>query len=736
MSTTSIIPPSVARPPNHVSYERHSSNIQPLPPPFTDHPPKLRSDTASSHSSPESHPVDLQSPIPEELEDETSSEAANEPVTPTDNHHPHTFRDSMAGPIKPSQITTHSFVATKPQPRLVVNTASAPPVMAKKTISPSRDQPPKTPVAKRPGSSSKESHIKRGLSGFFRRSNSHGANQHDVVPLAMVENSCVGNGSETMLEKPLNRMSLRRMSANNSPYTTPSNTPPSPGSPGSPVDGNSDAKPQAPQIKVQEPNQDEFFNNRKKNRSSTGFGSAIRGKLASKLHPHSKDPSYPGHSHRHRSTSVDLDTSEQEAYAPCNSNAQLPERAVWALPAETGIGLKSRRLSLSLPDDFTVDVAELYDEFQDQSKFLGKRGKAIGKGATSNVHLMYRKGYSNEVFAVKEFRGKSRQEKEEDYTQKVKSEYSIAKSVHHPNIVETFRLCTFNGKWNHVMEYCDQGDLFHLVSQKYLSRPDRMTDRLCLFKQLVQGIHYLHSNGIAHRDIKLENILVTKDSKIKITDFGVSEVFAGVHPGLRSAGGQCGKDMGQVRLCAPGMCGSPPYVAPEVLEKNGEYDPRPLDAWGAAVVMLCMCANGCLWSEAKSGSSPLYDDLIRGWAKWNAKHADGNAPGITETDYPHVAFFDQHINPPALRRILLTMLNPDPSKRASMATIAKNRWLKNVECCQIDSYDDPGPATMIDASRLRSCSSKNITKVVCHNHLPAHQTFGHKLVRLPGSTDM
>ena len=226
-------------------------------------------------------------------------------------------------------------------------------------------------------------------------------------------------------------------------------------------------------------------------------------------------------------------------------------------------------MSLSLPDDFWVDVVELHKEFSDQSKIIGRRGKTLGRGATSKVTLMTRKG-GTELHAVKEFRGKRAGEPEADYEKKVKSEYSIAKSLHHPNIVESIRLCTHNGKWNHVMEYCQEGDLFSMVQKHYLTGSDRLNDRLCLFKQLVQGVNYLHEHGIAHRDIKLENLLVTSSSKLKITDFGVSEVFSGIHPGLREAGGQCGKNMGEMRLCAPGICGSMPYIAPEVVVKSGK----------------------------------------------------------------------------------------------------------------------------------------------------------------------
>lgn len=146
--------------------------------------------------------------------------------------------------------------------------------------------------------------------------------------------------------------------------------------------------------------------------------------------------------------------------------------------------------------------------------------------------------------------------------------------------------------------------------------------------------------------------------------------------------------------------------------------------------MLCMCANGCLWQKAVVGSSLLYDDLVNGWAKWNSKHSDGF--GITESDYPHVAFFDHYINPPALRRLLLSMLNPDPTQRVIMASVASNRWLKIVECCQNDTSDD---STMhIDASKPISCTQK-MMKTIHHNHQPPHIHAGHKLVRIPGSTE-
>lgn len=711
------------------------------------------------------------------------------------------------------------------------------------------------------------------MSSFFRRntSNQDKADKIDKIEKVDKAASSVGTpelnnvtSESSLVEMTINGNSRKIPTRRWSMHRSLANTPPSPNSPplemhmgnlrhatAAAVDSSNEPRssastsiPRTSQNGNRLPTQDDFFqNDSKKHRqraSTTGlnFQNAIHIVTGGPNRKSNKTKNKSRTEYRRRASSFDHGTEKPDV----EDASQL-----WAMPAEAGTGLKARRMSLSLPDDFTVDVVDLHDEF-DYQHMLGRHRRHIGKGATSKVTLMFRKGFPDELYAVKEFRGKSSSETREEYEKKVKSEYSIAKSLHHPNIVETIRLCTDHGRWNHVMEYCEEGDLYSLVEKKYLSATERDKDRLCLFKQLIQGLNYLHQHGIAHRDIKLENLLITSNSKLKITDFGASDIFSGMHPGLREAGGRCGAHADHtVRLCKPGICGSLPYISPEVLTGTVPYDPRKLDVWAAAIVMINLIFGAPLWTEARSvpgQSNGQYDNLLKAWDKYNkrylpvrlaaekehadkvaaekekasstastpaagpalvdspvvagaadgtdlaravselaisdvaaaaaAAHAaqlggpapapaaasgipatpgrtlsssrptmdgapitDGNPNSLVEGSYPAIEAFDYCVNPPVLRRILIQMLNPDPARRPTIEQIANLRWIRAIECCQPESYEDPmvpavttssGKAS-IDASK-RSTTNIGGQKIYCHNHLPT-KTHSHAIVRVP-----
>ncbi|PNY25748.1 Serine/threonine-protein kinase hal4 [Tolypocladium capitatum] len=720
-----------------------------IPAAASEPPAELRPYCPSSYSSsPRQFPSDITDPILEEGGEDSGSDSPIEPVTPvsggrhsqdftTTLQHAHDVDDGSS--LRREQTPQHPPSLAPKRVPLLVSHASAPPAAtptreaahAAPTSTPSAadpDPPPQTPRSRRSTRGSASS-FKRTISNLFRRSSSavererererarEGEYAVDDSPPSSATDTTRSSSGLTLRSAPPPK-SGRHFSSNKSSNTTRSNSPPGQRSP---VLEMTQTHPSVATPHGSLPIPDDFKKNR---RSATGLAIDFVGAAVAR----GRQPPTP-----RRASSFD---ATDRAHAPAHQNqggddeqTYPPERLPWALAPDVGTGAKARRMSLCLPDDFTIDIAELQSEFEYQHKILGRHGKHLGKGAASKVTLMMRKGSPVELYAVKEFRGKSHRESQEDYEKKIKSEFVIAKSLHHPNIVETVRLCTDHGRWNHVMEYCSEGDLFSLVQKGHLKGEDKKKDRLCLFKQMMQGIGYLHANGVAHRDIKLENLLLTKESKLKITDFGVSEVFSGMHPGLRESGGQCGQNMTDIRLCAPGICGSEPYIAPEVLEKKREYDPRALDVWSAAIVMIYLTFGGAIWSRAERGNQH-YDKLVTGWRKWNDKHPECDAC-ITDTDYPTCLALDVGVNPPALRRLLLQMLNPDPNKRIGADEVLGNRWMRNVECCQVESYDDP--ALTIDATKKDCCSRNGSRKIFCHNHLPLKSMGSHSLGKMPGT---
>ncbi|GAA5963656.1 hypothetical protein JCM3765_003534 [Sporobolomyces pararoseus] len=216
-------------------------------------------------------------------------------------------------------------------------------------------------------------------------------------------------------------------------------------------------------------------------------------------------------------------------------------------------------------------------------KKYGKWGKILGSGAGGTVRLIKR-SKDHTVYAVKEFRAKRVGESEREYVKKVTAEFCIGSTLHHPNIIETLDIISDNGHYYEVMQYAEF-DLFSIVMSGKMTRPEIY----CVFKQIIDGVDYLHSMGLAHRDLKLDNCVMTGDNTVKLIDFGTAVVFQ--YPGQKTTK-------------ANGVVGSDPYLAPEVIAKK-DYDPRLTDVWSVAIIFMCMILRRFPWKlpDAKNDAS-------------------------------------------------------------------------------------------------------------------------------------
>lgn len=368
---------------------------------------------------------------------------------------------------------------------------------------------------------------------------------------------------------------------------------------------------------------------------------------------------------------------------------------------DTGVGSKARRLSVMLPDEMHVEECRLEEHF---SVLQRHNHKEIGEGGAAVVRLMKSKtagdAAQDRIFAVKEFRPRDpEEENEHEYERKIKSEFAISKSCKHANIVKTFRLCHTGERWFHVMEYCELGDLNDLIQRQFFTR----TDRNCMFKQLVRGIDYLHEHGIAHRDIKSENLLVNQKGCLKIGDFGTGEVFSGKHPGVRNCEQLDVIDPHEeIRLCAPGWVGSRPYMAPEIYQRTGNYDPRAADVWSAAIVYLTLCVNSTPW-DAASPDCKNFNIYCSTWDQWLGKFPDGEI----KFERPLPAFVGSkqfmQLDGQDIRTVIFGMLHVDPEKRWTIRDVLESKTVWEYECCQQDGYSD---------------DIKKRQKKALHNHVP------------------
>jgi len=277
-----------------------------------------------------------------------------------------------------------------------------------------------------------------------------------------------------------------------------------------------------------------------------------------------------------------------------------------------------------------------------------------------------------------------------------------------------------------VMEYCPH-DLFYHITSGYCTKADLS----CYFVQLLRGLEYLHSSGIVHRDIKLENCVISPIGILKIIDFGCAEVVKAPWEKIS-------------RRCY-GVRGSDPYIPPEVwvrdeigaeirrlrkqtaaddeiksehqektlsvdataLKKgkshdnlrksehkpaDDEYDGPLVDVWAAAIVHICMVKQSFPWTIARS-TDRQYARYALTWLRehpeaqmdytgvasmWKAqqtlpeyKRDDSKKPSV---DY--ILQADDNV-----REMLAGMLTPDPLLRWDISKTLSCKWVQSVDVC-------------------------------------------------------
>ncbi|XP_032870336.1 RAC-beta serine/threonine-protein kinase [Amblyraja radiata] len=192
--------------------------------------------------------------------------------------------------------------------------------------------------------------------------------------------------------------------------------------------------------------------------------------------------------------------------------------------------------------------------------------KLLGKGTFGKVILVKEKA-TGRYYAMKILRKEVIIAKDE--VAHTVTESRVLQNTRHPFLTTLKYAFQTNDRLCFVMEYANGGELFFHLSRERVFTEDRAR---FYGAEIVSALDYLHDKNVVYRDLKLENLMLDKDGHIKITDFGLCK--EGITDGATMKT----------------FCGTPEYLAPEVLEDN-DYG-RAVDWWGLGVVMYeMMCGR-------------------------------------------------------------------------------------------------------------------------------------------------
>ena len=269
--------------------------------------------------------------------------------------------------------------------------------------------------------------------------------------------------------------------------------------------------------------------------------------------------------------------------------------------------------------------------------------------------------------------------------EQIKKEISIMQTLRHANIIQLIEVLASPTSIYLVLELVTGGELFDVIVEQGRLEEDEARR---YFRQLVSGLSYCHERGVCHRDLKPENLLLDDEGVLKISDFGLSTLqqqqqlpAAGPNGKAVSGDGNKGGSTSNsseseiaVHLLHT-TCGTPNYVAPEVLMDKG-YDGYAADVWSAGVILYVLLAGFLPFDEVSMV------DLFR---------------KIMKADFSYPAWLSAEA-----KHLLSTIITPIVHDRATMKQVMQHPWMKMGE--------DEVEADVDEVEEYREAASESVDK--------------------------